>query len=218
MPGKDGYPTAALRLLRVPGHGFHRQRLRERDDARPAAGARLQGRPELPRHLGPVRQLRLHLAADLPHLEHRAVAGHHRAVAPRQLGGAGHGDGGPGLCGRRHDQQHRGRRRPRLPLRRGAAGLAGGARDLRDRSSLDLTAREYFVSDVAATAAATTTSPAPTSPIPGASRTSTRSRQVPVEPARCQLSRHRRPRPVARHLRHLLHLLGHDRFGAVDWK
>ena len=36
--------------------------------------------PTIPRRLGPLRQLRLHRAADFPRLEHRAVARHDRAV------------------------------------------------------------------------------------------------------------------------------------------
>ncbi len=56
---------AAVRLLQLPGHGLERQRFRERDDARAALGTQLRRGRALPRHLGPLRELRLHRAADL---------------------------------------------------------------------------------------------------------------------------------------------------------
>ena len=73
--------------------------------------------PRLSRRLGPLRQLRLHRAADLPRLEHRAFARHDRRVAAVDdlvalqgtlLAGVGYA-----AVGHRH-----GHRRHRLPLRR----------------------------------------------------------------------------------------------------
>ena len=87
------------------------------------AASQLSGR------LGPLRQLRLHFAANLPHIEHRTVSRHH----------------GPGMADAKHcSAGHRPRRRRlrrrgnpsrrvrgRLPLWRGAAGPAGAARHFR---------------------------------------------------------------------------------------
>ena len=145
---------AAVRLLQLPGHGVERQRLRERDDARPARRARATSAGErLSRRLGPVRQLRLHRAADLPRLD----APRCRSARPAQwwLGdddrAAGHG------AGRR--RLRRGRARRAAPT--ASATITTASRRRRcsrcasssaTRASLDLTGREYFVSRVAAAA------------------------------------------------------------------
>ena len=63
---------AAVRLLQLPGDGLERERPRERAHARPAGRQVVRGGPVVPRRLGHLRQLRLHLAADLPRLDDRA--------------------------------------------------------------------------------------------------------------------------------------------------
>ena len=80
LPGEGLRVHAAVRLLQLPGHGVERKRLRERADARPAGRQALRGRAELPRRVGHLRQLRLHLAADLPCLDDGAVARHDRPL------------------------------------------------------------------------------------------------------------------------------------------
>ena len=77
IPGKPGYTLRqAVRLLQLPGDRVQRQRRRKRDDTRAPGREGLRARTRLSRHLRPVRQLRLHRAANLSRLEHRVVARH----------------------------------------------------------------------------------------------------------------------------------------------
>ena len=184
-------------------------------------GTRVRGRQRLSRRLGPVRQLRLHRAADLSRLEHRAVARH-----DRRSGGSAR------------------RSRCRAPALLGvgyaAVGTTHGTADERDyhygvapqallalrliygdRASLDLTGREYFVSNVgaAAPAAGTTTSSAATPPSPGASPGCTRSTFKLIgnrRDARFTALGSTRQTQVDRGIFYTL--LGQDRFGVVDWR
>ncbi len=139
---------AAVRLLQLPGDGVERQRLRERAHARPARRQELRGRPRLPRRLGPLRQLRLHLAADLPRLGDGAVARHDRPPLDdaRPLA-RGHGLVGVGYTavgtahGAASDRDYNYGVTPQALL---ALRLTHS-----DKASLDVTGREYFVSRVA---------------------------------------------------------------------
>ena len=154
---------AAVRLLQFPGDGVERQRLRERADARPAGRQAIRGRHRLPRRLGPLRQLRLHLAADLPRLGTAlslGTTGHVWLTRDLSLEGTALAGVGYTAVGTAHgaasDRDYHYGVAPQALL---ALRLIFG-----DKASLDVTGREYFVSKVASgtTAAATTTSSAST--------------------------------------------------------
>ncbi len=168
LPGKSDYEyTRPFDYFKLPGHGFERERLRERDDAGPAVGAHVRRGRELSRHLGRVRELRLHRAADLPHLHHRRVAGHHGRVArgpwhgaagDRALLGTGYAAAGTIRSSDTNDFHYGVAPQALLALR----WIFG------TRAAIDVTAREYYVSRLAAPprGAATRTSRAPTPPSP----------------------------------------------------
>ena len=128
LPGSDGYQyTRPFDYFNFQGtlssaNGFENVLTRGL-----LLGSNYEVGHELPRRLGPLRQLRLHRAADLPRLDHRALARHDRpAVARRRDLAAGHRDGRPRLRRGRHDARGSSDR-SRLQLRRRAAGAAGPA-------------------------------------------------------------------------------------------
>ena len=140
---------AAVRLLHVPGDGVERERLRERADARSAGRQVVRGGPGLPRRLGDLRQLRLHRAADLPGLDHGALARHDR---PLVAGDATRRSRAPALLGVGYTAV--GTRTARTSDRDYNYGVTPQALlALRlthsDQAALDVTGREYFVSKVA---------------------------------------------------------------------
>ncbi len=109
-----------------------------------AAGRRLS------RDVGPLRELRLHIAADLPRLEHGPLARHHRPVVALARGGApGHGPRRHRLRRGRHHRTGTGER----DYHYGATpqGLLALRLILGDRAMLDLTGQEYYVSGVGST-------------------------------------------------------------------
>ena len=79
LPGKPGYTYKRpfdyfnFQATASSANGFENVH-----HARPADRQGLRSRDRLSRRLGPLRQLRLHRAADLPGLEHRALARHDR--------------------------------------------------------------------------------------------------------------------------------------------
>ena len=132
MPGKDGYEYTrpfdyfAFQATASSANGFENVLTRGL-----LVGTRLRGRPRLSRRLGPVRQLRLHLAADLPRLD----APRSRSARPASGGcerrSSLQGTALAGLGYAAVGTTHGTVERPRLPLRRHAAGAARAARHLR---------------------------------------------------------------------------------------